>query len=96
MIYDLETIYDYLNDREARPYERLREVRTNPLPDVEVTREVFDHFLDILPPGYVRGLGIDFYVPEAVTTNALGAVYSAYIAQGRQFFHRYIFLAGRP
>jgi hypothetical protein len=83
----IDTIFPYLNDLVARPYSRIAQVGKDPLPEVEVTAEVYDHFLGVLPPGYLRGGG--FYVIERIT----GDVVSSYYRRDGKFFHRYIDLA---
>lgn len=73
MIYDINTIFDYF---ERNGYSNL------PTERVEVTEEVYDYFLNILPLIYVPG---GFLVPEAVTGN----VYSGYYREGGRYYHRY-------
>lgn len=82
---NMDTVYTYLNDRAARPYERLRRCTDEPLPVAPVTREVYEHFLNVLPPGYLPG-GI-WYVPERVTDEVVNAFYGS---ERTGYFHRYI------
>lgn len=78
----LETIFPYLNDQDARPYERIAKVASEPLPARQVTEEVYEHFLGVLPPIYVPG---GFLVCEAVTGN----IYSRYRKIEDLYFHDY-------
>ena len=77
----LETIYPWF---EARGYRGLTE-----LPEVEVTEEVYDHFLNILPPIYVPG---GFCVPEPVAhSEADRPIVARYRTRGvGQFTHDYM------
>lgn len=79
---NMDAFYVYLNDRAARPWARLARVAADPLPEVEVAEEVYHHFLNVLPPGYLRGGG--FYVTERET----GDVVSTYRRRGGQYFHQ--------
>jgi hypothetical protein len=80
----LDEMFAYLNDQEARPYARIANVRGEPLPETEVTEEVYEYFLGVLPPEYLPGGG--FYVIERVT----GDVVSSYWRRDGRFFHRYV------
>lgn len=72
----LDTIFDYF---EANGYKGLLD-----LPEREVTREVYDHFLGILPPGgFTRS---SFWVIERIT----GDIVSSYTLRDGRYFHRYI------
>lgn len=84
---NLDAMYLYWNNRDERPYARIARVGTDPLPEVEITEEVYDYALNVLPPGYLPGGG--FYVIERIT----GDVVSAYFRRGDRFFHRYLELA---
>lgn len=68
----LDTIFPYL---QVRPLVLNQEV--------EVTEQVYDYFLGILPPIYVTG---GFCVCEAIT----GAVYSKFVEREGRFFHSYV------
>lgn len=77
-----DTIFDYFAAMTRDSYRDL-----DRLPEREVTEEVYDYFLGILPPRYLSRGG--FAVPEAVTTDASGTVYSCFEKRGSAFLHSY-------
>lgn len=84
-------IFEYLNRKDETPIaEHYAPARLLTLPEVEITEEVYEHFLEVLFPAFWESSG--FVMREATTETADGEqmIASSFRRAGNHFYHRYV------
>ena len=87
-VLDMTTFFAYLNP-ELPHAERFDAERVLALGEVEITKEVYWHFLEVLPPAFFAGN--TFVMCEALTDHPDGRVISSSFSEvGDHYYHRYV------
>lgn len=87
-VLNMDTFFEYLNP-ELPHAERFNAERVLALGEVEVTKEVYWHMLEVLFPAFWNGQR--FVMREALTDHPDGRVISSSFSQvGERYYHRYV------